>query len=282
MQDKRFFCVRGFMKSGTNWLGSLLGSHEQISCVGEFHWEDIVARFNSNMAELPLFQNEEYRERVRVHFEDMIKRCLVDAAEPGATLIGDRTPHTIVPVTLRNVPYITIVRDGRDVLVSRAFHLYNETGVHRLFQRIPEMAETHKAFQADPWFFQKHPEKLLCHETMVRESMGWWRDHIRSDLEAIERYPKLKVRIVRYEDLHEDTDAEREKLFQFLDVDPTRAAKIKGSLKPGFKKERPTEFLRKGAIGDWKNYFTDDTKLWFKEEAGEALIQQGYADSMDW
>ena len=270
------------MKSGTNWLGSLLSTHEQISCVGEFHWQEIMAKFNANSQELPLFQDEEYSERARGHMEEMIRKCLADAAEPTATVIGDRTPHTIVPITLRNVPYISIVRDGRDVLVSRAFHLYNEAGIHRLFQRIPEMAETYKQFQADPWFFQKHPEALLCHETMVKESMKWWTEHIQKDLEAIERYPNLRIRIVRYEDLHGDTEGERKKLFEFLGVNPKRAAKITGHLKPGFGKERPTEFLRKGEVGDWKNYFTDETRQWFKEVAGETLIQQGYADSMDW
>ena len=74
----------------------------------------------------------------------------------------------------------------------------------------------------------------------------------------------------------------RSELFKFLDVDPTRCAKIEGALKPGFEKERPTEFLRKGVVGDWVNYFTDDTKKWFKDEAGEELITQGYAANDAW
>ncbi len=73
------------MKSGTNWLGSLLSSHEQISCVGEFHWQEIMEKFNANLLELPLFQDEDYSERARRHVEDMIRKCLVDAAEPTAT-----------------------------------------------------------------------------------------------------------------------------------------------------------------------------------------------------
>jgi hypothetical protein len=282
MPDKRFFCVRGFMKSGTNWLGSLLSSHEDISCVGEFHWQEITAKFQENLQSQPLFRDADLRSRAQAHFEEMIKHCIVDAAEPGAALVGDRTPTTITPLPLSDASYISIIRDGRDVLVSRAFHLYNHADVHRLFQRIPEMAETHQKFQADPWYFQKHPDQLLCHETMVRESMIWWRDHIHCDLEAKSKYPDVPIRFIRYEDLHLDTQRERHVLFEFLDVDPQRAAKIRGDLKPGFGTERPTEFLRKGAVGDWKNYFTEDTKKWFKEEAGQTLIDQGYADSMDW
>ncbi len=282
MTNKRFFCLRGCMKSGTNWLSSLLSSHQDISCVGEFHWQDMVERFNHNLNTLPLYGSKEAKNRARDHFEDMIRKCLIDAAEPDATVIGDRTPHTIIPVTLRNVPYISIIRDGRDILVSRAFHLYNHPGVHRLFDRIPAMAETLKAFQADQWYFQKHPEKLLCHEVMVRESLAWWRDSLQRDEQAVELNPKLKIRFVRYEDLHQDTSAERAALFEFLDVDPNRAAKIEGHLKPGFQKERPAEFLRKGKVGDWKNYFTEQTCQWFKEEAGEQLIKYDYESSNDW
>jgi len=270
------------MKSGTNWLSSLLSSHRDISCVGEFHWQEIVERFNANLKSLPLYASEEAKERARGHFEEMIRNCLIDAAEPGATVIGDRTPHTIIPVTLRNVPYISIIRDGRDILVSRAFHLYNYPEVHRLFDRIPAMAETLKAFQADQWYFQKHPEKLLCHEVMVRESLAWWSKQLKRDEQAVELFPKLKIRFVRYEDLHRDTAAERAALFEFLDVDPKRAAKIEGDLKPGFTKERPSEFLRKGKVGDWKNYFTEQTVEWFKEEAGEQLIKYDYESSNDW
>lgn len=282
MNNKRFFCVRGFMKSGTNWLGSLLNSHEEISCNGEFHWQEVVAQFNKNLQTLPLYRFPDYQEKSRQHFEEFIRRTMIDRADPEATVIGDRTPHTIVPVALRNVPYISIIRDGRDILVSRVFHLYNVPEVTGLFDRIPAMAETFQKFKQDPWHFQKHPEELLCHEEVVRTSVRWWRDHLKRDEDTVTQFPKLKVRFVKYEDLHRDTVGERKKLFEFLDVDPKRAAKLTGDLKPGFKKERPSEFNRKGAVGDWKNYFTDQSKQWFKEEGGETLIQYGYEASLDW
>jgi hypothetical protein len=212
----------------------------------------------------------------------MIRRSIAAVADPKAIVVGDRTPHTIIPVTLRNVPYISILRDGRDVLVSRAFHLFNHPTVHRLFDRIPAMKETLGKFQKDQWHFKKHPEDLLCHEVMVRESLRCWTQHLATDENAIELYPKLNIRFVRYEDLHKDTRRERAKLFEFLDVDPKLAGKIKGDLKPGFKTERPSEFFRKGKVGDWKNYISDQTKEWFKEEAGEQLIKYGYESSNDW
>lgn len=282
MENKRFFCLRGFMKSGTNWVGSLLGSHEQISCIGEFHWQEIVVAFNNTLKNQPIFKSDESQEKARRNFEEFIRRCLVERADPAATVIGDRTPHTIIPVTLRSAPHISVIRDGRDILVSRVFHLFNSPEVTAAFDRFPTMAESLKEFQRDPWFFQKNPDRLLCQEVLVRESLTWWREHLRKDELAVESYPNLKIRFVKYEDVHQDTHGERAKLFEFLDVDPLRASDIQGRLKPGFDQERPAQFLRKGVVGDWKNYFTDQTKAWFKEEAGEELIKYGYADSMDW
>lgn len=272
------------MKSGTNWVGSLLSSHESISCVGEFHWQNLLQSFNQNVSQLPLYtdQHLSLADQARDHLEEMIRKTLVDAAEPSATVIGDRTPHTIVPIIMRNVPHISVIRDGRDVLVSRVFHLYNHPEVAPVFDRVPEMAKNLVEFQNDPWFFQKNPQELLRHEELVKLSATWWKEHIDSDLMAAEQHPHLPVHFVRYEDLHSDTEGERRKMFEFLGVDPKRAGKLHGVLKPGFNEERPAEFLRKGAIGDWKNYFFDESKNWFKEIAGQTLIDQGYCDSFDW
>ena len=270
------------MKSGTNWLGSLLSSHAHISVVGEYHWESAVHAFNKLQNTQAIYGDVHYAEEARNYFEEFIRKCLIHRAEPDAKVIGERTPHTILPIAMRGCPVISIVRDGRDVLVSRAFHLFNEPHVHRLFKRIPEMAKDLERFQQDPWFFKKHPEMLLRHEEMFRESVVWWREHIEADRAAVQKYPKLPAKFVHYEALHQDTEGRRKELFEFLDVDPSKAAKIEGHLSPGFKEERPTEFLRKGAVGDWRNYFTDENIAWFKEEGGQELINQGYEQDLNW
>lgn len=40
--------------------------------------------------------------------------------------------------------------------------------------------------------------------------------------------------------------------------------------------------FRKGMIGDWKNHFTQAHKDAFKEVAGQALVDLGYEDGLDW
>lgn len=279
---RRYFCLRGHMKSGTNWLGKILSTHPEIECVGEFHWQNIYAAFRKNLRTLPLFQDDpDYRRSVQHLFEDFVRNCL-DKAAPNAKFVGERTPTTLDPLFLPDAPHISIIRDGRDILVSRAFHLFNYPEVHKLFDRIPEMREDFEKFQANPWFFKEHPEMLLRHETMVKESCRWWCEHFESDRKTLDEQPFLKVHFVRYEQLHEDVERERQSMFEFLGVDPTAAEPVAGEIKPGFTKERPNEFFRKGKTGDWTNYFTDETKAWFKEVAGEELIRQGYAESNDW
>ena len=279
--EQRFFCLRGFMKSGTNWLGGLLNTHHEISVVGEFHFEHVAQELNrmfrngSIYGEVPDMLSD-----TRERFYELVKSAIAQAADPKATLIGDRTPHSIEPVTLRGVPHISIIRDGRDVLVSRAFHLFNNPEAHRLFKRLPEMARTWEFFKADPWFFQKNPDQLLCYEVMVRESGIGWNNQVMADQTVHERNSNLPVAFVRYEDLHADVHKERRRLFEFLDVDPDACDEITGDLNPGFRQERPDEFFRKGAVGDWKLYFTDDTKKWYGEAAGEALEHLGYNDTV--
>ena len=272
------------MKSGTNWLGGLLASHPDVGCVGEFHWQDALETLENNFQNLPLFRELEalrLDDTIRVHFESMVRAAL-DKAAPGKRVVGERTPHSIEPLILRDAPHISIIRDGRDVLVSRAFHLFNYPEVHRLFKRIPEMAKDFEKFKENPWFFKEHPQELLRHEEMVKESVRWWCEHLKKDRQTISANPFLHVAFVKYEDLHADTQGQRAKLFQFLNVDPDVASPIEGELKAGFADERPDQFFRKGKIGDWQNYFTDQTKKWFKEVGGEELVRQEYESNLDW
>ena len=269
------------MKSGTNWLSGLLSSHRDIGCYGEYHWQSLVTELESKFRTLPIYQDLNHRAEAREIFENMVKECLIKK-DSSSKLLGERTPHTLAPFVLTDVPHISIIRDGRDVLVSRAFHLHNYPEVHRLFERIPEMAEENRQFLKDPWYFQKNPEKLLSHEVLVQESVNWWKNHLEEDRATCVQYPEVPVKFVHYEALHQDVEKYRRELFEFLDVDPSRCSKIQGHLKPGFSKERPRDFLRKGQVGDWRNYFTDNTKIWFKDIGGQELIHQGYEESLDW
>ncbi len=282
LDQQRFFCLRGFMKSGTNWVGNLLNLHPQISCVGEFHWQTIYQALQHNLRTLPIMTEKSVRDSVRANFETMVKQSLVDVADEKASVIGDRNPHTINPIVIKNSPQITLIRDARDVLISRIFHLYNFPEVSRVFERFADMRARLEAFQTNPWYFREHPDELLCNEEVVRESMRWWTEHLRSDRQVAARHPGLRVLTLKYEDFHADIESTRCRMYEFLEVDATRAEDVPDYLMPVLDKERPNEFNRKGQIGDWKNYMTDQAKLWINEEAGEELIRNEYVQSLNW
>ena len=71
-------------------------------------------------------------------------------------------------------------------------------------------------------------------------------------------------------------------MYKFLGADPEKARPLDEKTQPGFRSEKPGQFYRKGKIGDWQNYVTDDARDWFNEEAGQELIAQGYADDLNW
>ena len=214
----------------------------------------------------------------------MLAESVCQFADPNAGWVGERTPHTMEPLTFKNAnaPQICVVRDGRDVLVSRVFHLYNMPHVTGLFGRFPSMAEKLVQFQADPKFFNKHPELLLTEQGMFEDSVRFWRSHVEQDLATAREITDLKVLFVQYEDVHADTQGQRERMFEFLGVDPKCCQPLEGNLSAGFDSEAPNQFFRKGAVGDWQNYFTSENKERFKSIAGETLVDLGYTKSLDW
>ena len=271
------------MKSGTNWIGNLLNLHPEISCIGELHLHSLFRTMQSDLRSLPIMVDPRVRHVIRGNLQSMFRQTLVDLADdPRATVIGERTPHTLAPLTIKGAPQITITRDGRDVLISRMFHLYNYPEVSRVFQRFPHLQKTLKAFQKNQWHFREHPEQLLPEEELVRESMRWWREHHESDRRTMARHPSLRVLHLRYEDFHTEIESNRRAMYSFLEVDPDTAAPIPDSLKPSLDKERPNEFNRKGQIGDWQNYVDKRVQKWINAEAGDELIRQGYIQSLDW
>lgn len=281
--EKRFFCFRGYMKSGTNWIGNLLNLHPEISCVGELHLHLLYQTWQKHMRTVSILQEKmEARRMFRGNFQGMVRHLLADLADPAASVIGERTPHTLSPLAIKDAPHITIIRDGRDVLVSRVFHLYNFPQVSRVFERFPELQETLAAFQNDPWYFRNHPDRLLCNEDVVRETMRWWCEHLESDRQTILRHSHLRVLTLKYEDFHADVESCRRRMYRFLDVDPDQADPIPDRLQPTLDEERPREFNRKGQVGDWNNYVDDRVREWIKAEAGEELVRQGYTDSLNW
>jgi hypothetical protein len=96
---------------------------------------------------------------------------------------------------------------------------------------------------------------------------------------------------VRYEDLLAEPIGEVMRLLEFLGADADEEVARRCVEAASFEQlsggriqgeEASSSFYRKGVAGDWRNYFSEQDRRDFKEEAGELLIRLGYEEDLDW
>lgn len=283
IEGKKFFAIRGYMKSGTNWVGRLLNLHPQISCTGEFHWERISSQLIATVNESEnLYEQEGLLHKIWHQMDRFIKESMVLANDAQALWIGDRTPSHIEPSVILGARVFNLIRDGRDVLVSEAHHFFNNPDIYPSYAGMDQMKVRINQFRADSNFFIRNPLELLACDEFVRDSAFFWDETIRRNQEVIDSHRDMQCMEVRYELVHQDTESWRRRMYEFLNVDPSRAAPLTFNTVAGFDKEMPNQFRRKGAVGDWRNYVTPRAREIFNEVAGASLVRLGYAKSLDW
>lgn len=96
--------------------------------------------------------------------------------------------------------------------------------------------------------------------------------------------------LIRYEDLVADEQATFARIVDYcqIAVAPKRLRTVVADnsfaamtgRQPG--QEDIMAHARKGIVGDWRNYFTDEIKALFKERYGEHLIATGYEQDLAW
>ena len=288
-KPRRIFFLRGHMRSGTNWMGSLLSLHPKVAVDGEFHLEmlkDALNRFTTETWSMG--SREPIKTIAEERFQELVRRTVatVVAKKPGAEWLCDKTPAPNDRF-LPGAPNLVIVRDGRDVATSWTFHQLRIGGPFSEPHRTM-MAGLRERFKADPNMFAAEPHLLFSCEEWVRACGRGWARYIRNHLETIERSRKGDfdgpILLVHYERLHEDPEGQRAAMYRFLGLNPDEARPLSEKTKtvPGFGREDPNSFYRKGEVGDWKNYVTDDFRRWFKDEAGEMLVAMGYERDGNW
>lgn len=272
----RLFAIRGYMKSGTNWLCNLLNLHPEISCIGEFHWERVtrpLVEMQRRLAYLPC--SKQMQDCSTANMQTLIASTIRAASGTEAQWCGDRTPGVIDWCYLPQAKFFDIVRDGRDVVVSRAFHLLRRPETTAIFEDDATLRRNLHSYAGDPHFFQNKPHELLQSQKLVRQTARSWANTVAANYRAREERPD-QVFSVRYEDLHSSMESIRAKLYEFLELDPNLAKPLTKKTTPGFDQERPQDLYRKGAVGEWRTYFTDEVHEWFADEAAETMSLLGY------
>lgn len=251
----RYFFICGAPKSGTTWLQRLLDAHPSLVCSGEGHFIERLV--------LPMFQvARQYNQHLQLVAErvyegrpyyrplesqdlapllrSFIAELMARRAKPATIAIGDKTPrYTEFLNELRSLfpdaRFLHVVRDPRDVVVSRLHH----------------------AMRAG------FPEALMIgtktHRELTEKGAEAWVKAQELFARFAATHPQQCLEL-RYEDLSGSPRMEIGRTFRFLGVadapDLVNAALENASFekwasRPRGEEDR-TSFFRKGVVGGWK------------------------------
>jgi len=230
--------VTEFPKSGGSWFVSLLATSldlpkRDIYVNDEFKGFDLTYH--------PWYEGESSY--------NLTDSCVIKSHElPGSAL------HNV------SSNIVHLVRDGRDVVVSKYYH-------------DKDFCVNNGIFESFTMTFQEFLEKTATE----------WSHYITA-------WSKQNVIQCRYEDLLDDPSLVLKRvLTKFnLNVDNNKIHnaiqsntkdKMHESLDKAFKHNT---FVRKGIAGDWRNHFSETDKSIFKKCAGESLMLLGYEQDMHW
>ncbi|MCC6321510.1 MAG: sulfotransferase [Phycisphaerales bacterium] len=290
----KYFFLTGCWRSGTHWVARVLNLHPALGIVGEFHFDHLIdayKRYTATDGGVGGWYLGHRPNQLRIANEAMqttIRRAVYAAAgrKLTASWIGDHSPRRLQEA-LPGARNIVVVRDGRDVLVSQAFHSLRAKRIDWFRPRFRPFAGRYIAeFQANPDSFKDARRGFLTEESWVRTLAREWAGRVRSDLDTRRRLEAegAATMVVGYEDLHRNFEERRVELYRFFGLDPEQAEAPTHENKalPGFKQETVTSDNRKGIVGDWMNYFDEKTRRIYREEAGDALIELGYEKDLNW
>lgn len=223
----------------------------------------------------------------------MARELLCDV--PGRRIYGTKayTDLDLLFDVFPDARVVHIVRDGRDVCVSKRFHTLRQKAFYlgdersRALRMLNRFTPTRAAvFAARRYagvfgrdWFRDDPRPLFNAVALRKFALDWKMivEYIREHARARpDRFITLK-----YEDLRARPEAEYGRLFDFLGVDsaPSTVAKVIAGTK--FELLRSTSggaagFFRKGEAGDWRNHFSPADVRLFDELAGGLLRELGY------
>lgn len=165
-------------------------------------------------------------------------------------------------------PYVILIRDLRDVVVSAYYYLHN-------------IADGPYAQSIKPLDPSSGMHKWMTDHLSDRTQWidGWLHGHD----------PKWGL-IVRYEDLLRDPLGGFHSVCDHYEVNLSASRMRRIVERHSFKRltgrapgnADASSFNRKGIAGDWVNHFTPELKEQFKAIAGDAIIRFGYDDNADW
>jgi hypothetical protein len=230
--------VTEYPKSGGSWLVSLIGD------VLSLPKRDIYVSEGFNLFDL---SKHFWYEGASSY--NLTESCVIKS-------------HELPDSPLHNFPakIIHLLRDGRDVVVSKYFYEKDYCVLNGILK-----------------------EFTLSFDEYVEKTSAEWAAYVLS-------WINKDVVICRYEELLRDTFSTLQSILSSLDfvvasekINQSIEANTKEKMRKALNSLFPhNTFVRKGVSGDWQNYFAENHKEIFKKCAGEVLIKSGYESDSNW
>ena len=260
--------IAGLPKSGTTWLEQLTGEvpgYVQLnnSLIRNFHGSELLSHphgVNHTMLSSAPPKRYSYL-KLHTHF----------------------TPEYVQILTEFNIRPVILIRDLRDMMISRYYHIMSEP-THWMYDNI-------KALKFEEGFTKSlYGISADDNETALDYYKNWvkgWLEYIRSNPE--------KALLIRYEEMKNEPHQVLGKILRFHEL-YFDLQTINRIIEKQIRRYKPGEFLsdslkqagrqkstfRKGRIAEWKECFNERHKDIFKKEAGDVLILSGYENNLDW
>lgn len=178
--------------------------------------------------------------------------------DPDIVLFANATQRSLDKVKAATDDWLglRVIRDPRQVLVSNYFH-------HR---------DGHDT-ELNGWIWDKLIEdRPVLQELTIEEGLLYELDNISKQVienQILAPFADERIMTIKLEDFSEDTTDGMWKIAEFL-----RCPRIAGlDMSP---------IGRNSASGPWQTHFTSRIRRVFKERYGDALVDLGYADDLDW
>jgi len=180
---------------------------------------------------------------------------------------------------------IVIWRDGRDVMVSLYHHCFFLSKNEPTGSPFMEIIRNDLPFANYENIRENLPAFIEYFFTRQRYPSFTWAEFVRR------WYGRKGITYVRYEDLNRDTPGQLRRVISELtgkNVGSEKVAKVTQELSferlSGRRRgeENKNSFLRKGIVGDWRNYFNKEASECFDLHAGDELILLGYESDRSW
>ena len=164
-----------------------------------------------------------------------------------------------------------IYRDPRDMLVSQVFfatNMHEDHGMHAFYNSLPDFGERLKVAITG---IDRDGLKMVSVKQRYEGVFQW--------------LEQPGVMCIRFEDLIDKRDATLSVMLDEVEKTsykiPTPREKALEILVEAIQPKKSHTF-RSGKTGGWREHFTDEHKILFKDVAGDLLFRLGYEENNNW